>query len=273
VSPLHTGADPGPAGALQRRLWGTDPLGWAMFGEPHNAPLFDAVLDGVGVTAGSRLLDVGCGTGMALQLAHDRGASVAGVDVTPGLLQIAASRLPTADLWCADMMELPFVDGSFDAVVGINSFQFAADPRHALLEAARVTTPGGLVAVSMFAAPERSESTAIHLAMSALSPPARQSDHSPYALSAPGNLEAALTDAGLDVAAAGEVELSWSYQSVADAVRGLLSSAGATRAVEDAGHDAVRATIENALVRFTGSGGEVEMANVFRWVSARRPPR
>ena len=123
----------------------------------------------------------------------------------------------------------------------------------------------------MFAEPERSESTAVHLAMAALSPPARDADHAPYALSAPGNLETALAAAGLDLSGAGEVPLSWQYASVADAVRGLLSSAGATRAVEDVGEQAVRATIESALAPFTATDGAVTMRNVFRWVAARRP--
>lgn len=270
MSPLQLGPTPTDAGRLQSRLWSNDPRGWAMFGEPHNLSLFVAVLNAAGVRAGTRLLDVGCGTGLALQLARERGASLAGVDVTLGLLEIAADRLPEADLWCADMVALPFADNSFDAVVGVNAFQFADDPRLALAEAARVCAPGGLVAASMFAEPERSESTAVHLAMAALSPPQRQDDHTPYALSAPGNLELALAAAGLVLDDAGEVELSWRYNSVADAVRGLLSSAGASRAVEDAGADVVRATIRQAVQPFTTAAGDVQMRNVFRWVAARK---
>jgi SAM-dependent methyltransferase len=271
VSPVHEGATPDAAALLHRRLWGSDPVGWAVFAEPHNAPLFEAVLDAAQVRSGSRLLDVGCGTGGALQLAHDRGATVVGIDVTPGLLAIAAERLPDAELWCGDLSELPFPDADFDAVVGINAFQFAGDPKAALAEAARVTKPGGVVAAGMFAEPERSQSTAIHLAMAALSPPARDADHAPYALSAPGNLEAALAASGLELSGAGEVALSRHYATVADAVRGLLSSAGATRAVEDVGEQTVRTTIEAALAPFTAADGAVTMRNVFRWVSARRP--
>jgi SAM-dependent methyltransferase len=271
MSPLRLGAAPTEAGRLQSRLWASDPTGWALYGEPHNVALFVAMLNAADVRTGTRLLDVGCGTGLTLQLARDRGAVVAGVDVTLGLLEIAAKRMPGADLWCADMAELPFADASFDVVMGVNAFQFAADPRLALVEAARVCAPGGIVAVSMFAEPERSESTAIHLAMSALSRPDRQADHAPYALSAPGNLEAALDAAGLEIDDAGEVELTWRYIRVADAIRGLLSSAGASRAIEDVGADAVRATVEKALQPFTDAGGEVRMRNVFRWVAARKP--
>src|SRR3954451_8518581 len=102
--------------AVQRRLWGTDPRAWADLAEAHNRPLFEAVLDAAGVGAGTRLLDVGCGSGLALALARERGASTSGLDISPGLLGIARERLPQADLREGDMETLPFEDGTFDAV-------------------------------------------------------------------------------------------------------------------------------------------------------------
>ena len=52
------------------------------------------------------------------------------------------------------MESLPFGDAAFDAVTGVNAFQFAGDPRRALSEAARVLRPGGRLVASLFAAPE-----------------------------------------------------------------------------------------------------------------------
>ncbi len=261
-----------PAAQLQMGLWGSDPDGWARFAEPHNQPLFAAVLDATRTGPGTWLLDLGCGTGLLLALAQARGATVTGLDVTPGLLRIARDRLPTAELWQADICSLPFGDAEFDVATGVNAFQFASDPPAALAEAARVVRPGGLVAVGTFAAPERAESTAVHLAMAALSPPRRQADHAPYALT-PENLAAALAAAGLQQQAEGEVECVWRYASQADAVRGLIGSAGGTRAVQDAGRAPVRAAIEEALAPFTDpSTGEISMHNAMRWVTAVRPP-
>ena len=187
------------AAAVQRRLWGTDPRAWADLAEAHNRPLFEAVLEAAGVGRGTRVLDVGCGSGLALVLAAQRGAVPSGLDSSPGLLGIARDRLPDADLREGDMEFLPFADTAFDAVLAVNACQFAADPRRALREAARVVRPGGCVVASLFAEPERSEGTVVHEAMSALIPPGQAADHAPYALSAPGNLEAALADAGLRV--------------------------------------------------------------------------
>jgi SAM-dependent methyltransferase len=262
-----------PVAEVQRRLWGTDPRAWADLAESHNQPLFEAVLDAAGVGPGTRLLDVGCGTGLTLVLAAQRGAIPSGLDVSPGLLAIARERLPDADLQDGDMESLPFAETSFDAVTGVNAFQFAGDPRRALSEAARVLRPGGRVVASLFAAPERSQGTVAHEAMTALIPPERAADHAPYALSAPGNLEASLASAGLTLDASGEVVCSWHYASVDEVLRALLCSAGGARAAEAAGPDAVREALKPALAQFQDpADGTVTMVNTFRWVSARSLP-
>ena len=259
------------AAEVQRRLWGTDPQAWADLAEAHNRPLFEAVLDAAGAGPGVRVLDVGCGAGLTLVLAAQRGAAPSGIDISPGLLGVARERLPDADLREGDMETLPFDDAAFDAVLGVNAFQFAGDPRRALAEAARVVRPGGRVVASLFAAPERSQGTVVHEAMSALVPPDRAGDHAPYALSASGNLEAALHDAGLRVVAEGEVQCSWAYRDMDEAVRALLCSAGGARAIEAAGEPAVRAVLADVLAQFEDPAtGAVTMLNTFRWVAACR---
>jgi SAM-dependent methyltransferase len=260
------------AAEIQRRLWGTDPQAWADLAEAHSRPLFEAVLDAAGVGPGTTVLDVGCGSGLTLVLAGQRGAIPAGLDVSPGLLKIARDRLPHAELNEGDMEALPFQDAAFDAVTGVNAFQFAGDPRRALREAARVTRPGGCVVASLFAAPERSQGTVAHEAMSALIPAEHAQDHAPYALSAPGNLESALAQAGLQVTATGEVVCSWRYDSMDRAVRALLCSAGGARAREAAGEQAVRHTLRRTLAPFQDPRtGAVTLDNTFRWVAARKP--
>lgn len=267
-------SDPPPISAaaqVQRRLWGTDPRAWADLAEAHNRPLFEAVLHAAQVSHGTRLLDVGCGSGLTLILASERGAVPAGIDISPGLLQLARERLPEAELLDGDMESLPFGDAAFDAVTGVNSFQFAGDPPRALKEAARVTKPGGRVVASLFAAPERNQGTVAHRAMSALIPREQATDHAPYALSAPGNLEAALADAGLRFTASGEVVCDWRYASMDEAVRAMLSSAGGARAVETAGEQAVRKVLPPALAQFQDPAtGTVTLRNTFRWVAACR---
>lgn len=66
------------------------------------------------------MLEVGCGSGVFLRAAADRGARVSGLDASEALLEIARSRVPEADLRVGDMQFLPYGDDSFDVVAGFN---------------------------------------------------------------------------------------------------------------------------------------------------------
>jgi SAM-dependent methyltransferase len=257
--------------AVTAEHWGRRPREWADLAEPSNEPLFAQVLDRLGVGSGTRLIDIGCGSGYAAAMAATRGASVTGIDITPELIAIARERVPQARFTVAAMDELPFDDESFDAAVGFNAFQFADDPAGALREAARVVQPGGLVAATTFAEPERNESTALHLALEPLQATAPAAPaHLPYGLSNPGGLERLLAEASLEPVESGEVPLTWAHDSVDDAVRAVLASGGGAMAIEAAGEDAARAALTEAAARFARPDGTVSMQNVFRYAIARR---
>jgi|SRR5579875_2729572 len=254
--------------ATQRGLWGRRPEDWATLAEPQNLGLIEGTLDGVRVTRATRLLDAGCGSGLALAQAVVRGAHVSGIDISPALLSIARARAPEATLVEGELDALPFADRSFDAALAINALQFAFDPAAALAELGRVLAPGGRLAVAGFAAPERCESTALHVAMEALVPAEAQADHAPYALAAPGALERAVEDAGLAVESDRELPGDWRYGSLEEALRGVLCSAGGTRAVRLAGEDRARAVLTDALARFARPDGSYVMHNHFRLLVA-----
>ena len=71
-----------------------------------------------GVRAGSRVLDVGCGTGVVALTAARRGAQVTGADLTPELLERARENAEISgydvDFHESDVEALPFGDASFD---------------------------------------------------------------------------------------------------------------------------------------------------------------
>jgi FAD/FMN-containing dehydrogenase/SAM-dependent methyltransferase len=257
--------------ATQRELWGRRPEDWSQLAEPQNLNLFRAVLDAAGVGPGTDLLDIGCGSGLALSLAAQRGARTAGIDIAPSLLAVARERVPDADLREGGLDVLPFADAAFDVVSSVNALQFAADPARALHEVRRVLRPGGRLALAQFAAPERVESTALHEAMEALIPSERRGDHAPYALSAEGALERALAEAGLTITLEREVLGEWRYADQERALRGLLCSGGGTRAVRIAGEAPVRAAVTRALGQFRTEDGAFVMHNLFRLVVAERP--
>ena len=103
---------------------------------------------------GQTVLDVGCGSGVFLRAAADHGATVCGLDASAALLEIARERVPEADLCQGDLQQLPYVDDSFDAVCGFNSFFFADDMVAALREAGRVAKPGAPVVIQVWGRPE-----------------------------------------------------------------------------------------------------------------------
>src|SRR5690242_20304795 len=118
--------------------------------EEQQRPNYEAVLARVQVGPARRVLDVGCATGVFLKMCAERGATVAGLDITPALVAHARRRVPAADLRVGDLQQLPYPDDTFDLVTGFGSFFYAADVSVALREAARVTRPGGAVAVQVF---------------------------------------------------------------------------------------------------------------------------
>ena len=258
-------------GVVSGEHWGRRPRDWAELAEPSNAPLFEEVLHRLGVGTGTRLLDIGCGSGYAAAMAAALGATVTGIDITPELIEIARERVPNAHFLVRGMDALPFGDGSFDTAVGFNAFQFADDPAAAAREAARVVRPGGLLAATTFAKPERNESTALHLALEPLRDTAASgAPHLPYGLSEPGGLERLLNEASLEPVTSGEVPLTWAHDNVDTAVRAVLASGGGAMAIEVAGEAAARAALERAVIPFTRPDGRVAMRNVFRYAIARR---
>jgi len=93
----------------------------------------------------SKVLDLGCGTGMLLDELARRSAFVVGIDSSPEMLELARKRRGSAALVLADADHLPFTDRSFDAVVSVTLLQNMPNPAATVREVARVTKPGGIV--------------------------------------------------------------------------------------------------------------------------------
>jgi SAM-dependent methyltransferase len=107
--------------------------------------------------AGDRVLDIGCGTGVAAREAARRlGAtgSVTGLDSSPSMLEVArstAAREGRKIEWREGRAEaLPFPDGSFDLALCQFALMFFSDPSAALAEARRVLAGRGRVGLSVW---------------------------------------------------------------------------------------------------------------------------
>ena len=254
---------------VQGALWGAAARDWSELNEPHCAALYEAVFDAIGVDGSTELLDAGCGAGLALQIAVKRGATVTGFDASAALLEIAAERVPGADLRRGDLESLPYRDGAFGAVTSFNAVQYAADPVAALRELKRVTQPGSPIAVLSWGDPERCETRTILAAIGGLLPPPPPGAGGPFALAAPGQLEELLAQAGLTAAGHGEVQQRFSFPDLEVAVRAQMASGPARLAIEHAGAGATAAAITGAYAANGQADGSYVQRNVFRYVVGR----
>lgn len=113
------------------------------------------LLDGIRPLRGGRILDVGCGNGSYTERLAEGFDAVAGVEVEPDRLaefQARVSARPDADrfdlrLETAEALSDP--DGSFDAVIAIETLEHVVDDAQAAAEAFRVLRPGGALYITV----------------------------------------------------------------------------------------------------------------------------
>lgn len=256
-------------GKLNGRLWGSRARDWAELQEPMTRPLYDAVFQRIDVGAHTNYLDVGCGSGLAAQLAAERGAKVTGVDVAENLLAIAQSRLPTGQFRVADLEELPFTDETFDVVTGFNSFQYAANPDAALAQAKRVAKSSATVVIVTWGKPEGMQYATLMGALKPLVPPPPPGTPGPFALSDEHALREFATKAGLAPMEVVDVDAPFHYADLSTALRGLTSSGNAIRAAELSSDDAVQKAYSDALAQFRHPDGSYRIGATFRCLFTR----
>lgn len=254
---------------IQGELWSARAHEWANLQEVSFRPLYDAAFDAAKVSNGSAVLDVGCGAGLALQMAQARGAKVSGLDAAGGLVEIAKSRCPGGDIRVGESEALPFKDSSFDVTTGFNSFQYATNPVQALSEAKRVSKPNGYVVVAVWGAADKCELAPYLAAVGKLLPPPPPGAGGPFALSAAGALEALVSKAGLKPDGITSVATTMRFPDEATAVRGLLASGVVERAIRNSGEAAVRKGVSDAIRPYRKGDGSYEFKNEWRFLRSK----
>ena len=254
---------------INGRLWGARAREWADIQEGQCRPVYEAVFGRTSVTAGSIYLDVGCGAGMAAQIAAQRGARVSGLDAAENLLAIAHARVPAGNFRVGDLEDLPFPDDAFDVVTGFNSFQYAGNPGVALAQAKRVTKPGGSVVVMTWGKPEGMEAASLVAVLRPLLPPPPAGAPGPFALSDEKALRAFAAGAGLEPVEVFDIDSPWCYPDLSTGVRGLNSAGIAVRTMEHSGEEAVAKAHAEALAPFRQAEGSYRIGATFRCLLAR----
>jgi SAM-dependent methyltransferase len=128
--------------------WGRKAVDFATLSELGNLREYVTVHHRLGIDAGDRLLDVACGSGLAMELARLRGASCSGIDASSRLVAVARDRNPGCDIQVGDMHALPWDPASFDVVTSFRGI-WGTTP-DAVLEIARALRPGGRVGITVW---------------------------------------------------------------------------------------------------------------------------
>lgn len=223
------------------------------------APLLAAVAP----LAGHRLLDVATGPGNLAAAAAAQGAQATGLDLSPRMLDVARGLHPGVTFREGDAEQLPFGDGTFDAIVSAFGVGHFPDAAVALAEWRRVLAPGGRIAVSWWDDPARARVNGVFFeAFGALGlslPAAIPAGPSALRYATPAALTTLLRDAGLADVSVGTHTATHRLADTAAlwhlAVSSYARIGAVIESLDDAGRAALFAAVDERLVPYRGPDG------------------
>jgi SAM-dependent methyltransferase/alkylhydroperoxidase family enzyme len=216
--------------------WGRRAVEFATLSEPANVREYVTMHHRLGVGSGERLLDMACGSGLAVELAGLRGALCAGIDASPRLLAVARDRSPNADLRVGDINALPWDDESFDVVTSFRGI-WGTTPR-AISEAYRVLAPGGRVGLTVWGHIKASPGAWALAPFRLATEPKVENQAAMVALGRPGAGEALLTENGFTRIERVDVPFVFEYADPEAYARALASTGPAFEAIQAVGEEA-----------------------------------
>jgi SAM-dependent methyltransferase len=241
--------------------WGRHAAAFAYLIENLHWREYQHLLDQTGVASGTRYLDIACGSGLAVRLACERGATVSGLDASRGLTAIAAARSPEATIKVGDMFHLPFDAASFDVATSFRGIW--GNGLDALREARRVVRPGGKVGLSFWGNQRRMEAYPLFAVLGQTSQTERENTGAMVNIGRPGVAEQLMTEAGLEPGTRTSLRLYWEFPDIELAARALASTGPAYLAIQHMGEAAFLASAREAaaalFVEGVGVRAEVEV--------------
>ncbi|MEV0094200.1 SAM-dependent methyltransferase [Streptomyces sp. NPDC050738] len=236
---------------------------WAEIQERMLVPLYEAVYERLEVGPATRLLGLGCGSGLALLVAASRGAAVTGTDSHAERIALARQRLLPVDGRPADEP----ASTPYNLITAFEPIGCAAgdaeDLAPALQDAISHAERGSAVVLTGWGPPERcATSTVLRVA-------ARLADTAGRPVR--DDLEEMAACTGLRPDGSGRVACPFGYADMDSAVRGLLSTGLFDAAARATDPSQVEKELAESLHPHLRRDGTVWMPNVFRYLIARIP--
>lgn len=226
--------------------WGHSAREWACLYEHYAFDVMIALFQRLGVGDGVHLLDLACGSGLAVRHADAMGASTAGIDASASLIEVARVRTPDADLRLGSMFELPWADATFDSVISINGIWGGCEA--ALIEVRRVLRPGGTLGISFWGTGTPNDLRACFKAFGRHAPQQHfDSMKRLNNIASPGVAETMLRSSGFEVLERGARVSVIEWPDADIAWRGLSSIGPAVPALQHSDADVVRQAVLDAI--------------------------
>ena len=230
------------------RGWGHAVGDFATLSEPSNVREYLAMHEHLRVSAGDRVLDIACGSGLAVELVRLRGAQGAGIDASERLVAVARDRSPDADLRVGDMHALPWNDATFDAVTSFRGI-WGTTPS-ALAEAFRVLRPGGRLGLTVWGHIKASPGAWALGPFRLAAAPKVENQAAMVALGRPSAGETLLEQYGFEAVRRVAVPFVWEFSDPETYARALASTGPAFEAIEEVGEEEFhRVAVEIASAR------------------------
>ncbi len=249
--------------------WAHAAADWAYRFEPYARDAIEHTFEAMNIGPDTDLLDLACGSGYALARAERLGATTSGLDASKGLIEIARHRTENTELVAGTMFDLPWSDGTFDAVSSFNGIWGGCE--QAIAEAYRVLRPGGSIAVTFWGPGKALDLRDFFIVMGTTAPGAADELIGLAAIGAPGVAEGMLEGAGFAVTERGATSAIIEATDDDDLWKVLRSPGVVLPSLEHVGEEELRRQVMTAVEPFRSPTGSYRLVNELTHVIATKP--
>jgi 2-polyprenyl-3-methyl-5-hydroxy-6-metoxy-1,4-benzoquinol methylase len=180
------------------------------------------LLKTIGDCRGKQVLDLGSGPGNVAEVFAERGAEVTGVDFSPQMVKVAQRQFPHISFKQANGEQLPFDEGTFDAVICNYVVHHFAQPEVVFREIFRVLKPGGRLVFAVWGAPEEQSSVGAFFGAVVEHHDLAELPHGPlFGITEQSVYEPLLTQAGLSDCRLTMHDVTWNMDSLDPLLQGF----------------------------------------------------